>query len=146
MSNAKTFLENARFVPPKEAISSEKVVIERASVNDRSKKVHFSVTDDAKSLKPRDWDRVVAVFASGKEWQFKDYPMKSPAEIFDQTCGFHLCWDDEAIKDTISKWKVHKLKVSKAYRHKDQSVVMEFWQMLCDFIRSHPKKSKTLVY
>jgi hypothetical protein len=37
-------------------------------------------------------DRVVAVFAQGKQWQFKDWPFGygNPSEIFSKVKGFHL--------------------------------------------------------
>lgn len=46
----------------------------------------YEVRDKPATLKADDWDRVVAVFVLGKEWQFKDWPYKDHVEIFNK------CW------------------------------------------------------
>jgi parafibromin len=43
------------------------------------------VRDKPSALKADDWDRVVAVFVLGKEWQFKDWPFKDRVEIFNKS-------------------------------------------------------------
>jgi parafibromin len=42
----------------------------------------FLVLDAVDTLKDRDWDRVVAVFATGQEWQFKGWKWERPVDIF----------------------------------------------------------------
>lgn len=44
----------------------------------------YEVRDKPATLKADDWDRVVAVFVLGKEWQFKDWPYKDHVEIFNK--------------------------------------------------------------
>jgi parafibromin len=44
----------------------------------------YEVRDKPSALKADDWDRVVAVFVLGKEWQFKDWPFKDHVEIFNK--------------------------------------------------------------
>ena len=54
----------------------------------------YEVRDKPSGLKPEDWDRVVAVFVLGKEWQFKDWPFKDHVEIFNKSecdCCFLCC-------------------------------------------------------
>jgi parafibromin len=45
----------------------------------------YEVRDKPSALKGDDWDRVVAVFVLGKEWQFKDWPFKDHVEIFNKS-------------------------------------------------------------
>jgi hypothetical protein len=42
----------------------------------------FLVLDTVDTLKDRDWDRVVAVFATGQDWQFKGWKWERPVDIF----------------------------------------------------------------
>ena len=45
--------------------------------------VPYRVTDCPQKLSPAEWDRVVAVFVTGKLWQFKNWPWDgNPVEIF----------------------------------------------------------------
>ena len=63
-------------------------------------KVRYEVTDKAPHKKSEDWARVVAVFVSGKEWQFKDWPFKGAdegdlVETFQKVRGFYAQYDTE---------------------------------------------------
>ena len=78
MANAQEFFGNANFVDPnsarrKKGYSKPKSleVLRRMAKN--NKEVTFEIIDDAKRLRGKDWDRVVAVLAQGKEWQFKGW-------------------------------------------------------------------------
>jgi parafibromin len=42
----------------------------------------FLILDSIDTLKPDDWARVVAVFATGQEWQFKRWKWSKPVDIF----------------------------------------------------------------
>ena len=53
------------------------------------KTIQFKVVDNVSKLTREDWDRVVAVFAQGPSWQFKDWPWDgNPVEIFNK--GFFI--------------------------------------------------------
>jgi len=156
MANVYDLLHNGIFVEPavkkeelkraKQAIPTE-VEIEHASKLNPSKNAKYKVVDDVKKLKKEDWARVVAVFASGAQWQFTGWPFRGgPAEIFDKICGFHLHYDDEPLHPNIAQWKVHKLAISKTKRYQDRMVTMDFWRILTDFIAAHPEKKRFLFY
>ncbi|KAI8928248.1 RNA pol II accessory factor, Cdc73 family-domain-containing protein [Entophlyctis helioformis] len=70
------------------------------------------VVDNVDTLKPRDWDRVVAVFTNGQEWQFRGWKWAKPVDIFHNTLGFALKFQDEPAQGLIPTWKVDVLNVS----------------------------------
>lgn len=91
--------------------------------------------------------KVAAVFAQGPEWQFKGWrwgrgdgrPDITPAEIFDpQRClGFHLQYDGDATHESIGKWNVAVLPVSKSRRYLDPGVAQRFWSLMDQFVLVH---------
>ena len=74
--NAADFLENSTYVSIEEKRKSgaprekERFITRILPSGVRSK---YLLVDNPK-LNPNDWDRVVAVFATGQGWQFKDWP------------------------------------------------------------------------
>jgi len=49
------------------------------------------VHDNVRSFSPKDWERVVAVFVSGFEFQFKDWPEHNKmVELFLRVRGYFL--------------------------------------------------------
>lgn len=42
----------------------------------------YLVIDNPSRLAPGDWERVVAVVALGKEWQFKGWHWEKPVDLF----------------------------------------------------------------
>jgi ribosomal protein L21E len=93
--NAKAFLDDGKWVSPEEMQKKFKgnvpksVSIKRPSVKLPGKTyAKFEILSEVKNLKPEDWERVVAVFASGQTWQFKDYkPTSDPAVLLNK-CTF----------------------------------------------------------
>jgi len=152
LHNATEFFEKGVFVPSrdKQAQNPKKpdvVKISRFQRGDKSKSCVYHIIDNIAMLRHReDWERVVAVFATGAKWQFEKYPWKTPAQIFDNICAFHVHFDDEPLNENIKEWKINKLSISKNKRYQDRSVVMDFWQLVTDFIASHPVKKKRLIF
>lgn len=156
MANVYELLHNGAFVEPAEKKRKDRedkrdplkeVEIEHAAKLNPSKNAKYRVIDDVKLLKKEDWARVVAVFATGAQWQFTGWPFRGgPAEIFDKICAFHLHYDDEPLNANIKQWKVHRLAVSKTKRYQDRMVIMDFWRILTEFIAAHPEKKRFLFY
>ena len=82
----------------------------------------FLVVDSVDTLKPQDWytekdnnprDRIVAVFATGQEWQFDTWAneWKKPVYLFSKVLGFSLRYQDEPPTGSITKWNVKQLQV-----------------------------------
>lgn len=90
--NVKEFLEDGVFVPSDTKMKGMKVgttkpdcvTVQKKLSRDRAVAA-YEVRDKTVGFKPEDWDRVVAVFVLGKEWQFKDWPFKDHVEIFNKS-------------------------------------------------------------
>lgn len=84
--NAADFLENSTYVTIEEKRKAgaprekERYISRMLSGGVKSKYLLI----DSPKLSPKDWDRVVAVFATGQGWQFKDWPagFSNPVELF----------------------------------------------------------------
>lgn len=90
--NVKDFLEDGVFIPTDVKVKQMKgakpdcVTVQKKFSRDRDRVVTaYEVRDKPSALKAEDWDRVVAVFVLGKEWQFKDWPFKDHVEIFNKS-------------------------------------------------------------
>ncbi|KAF2284240.1 hypothetical protein GH714_020039 [Hevea brasiliensis] len=89
------------------------VTVQKKFSTDRNRVMTaYEVRDKPSALKAKDWDRFVAVFVLGKEWQFKDWPFEDHVEIFNKIIGFFMRFED----DSISKNK----------RHQDRAAPLEF--------------------
>ncbi len=91
-----------------------RLVIERRQKANETHKTPYHVIDSADHLRPEDWDRVVCVFTTGAEWQFKKWKWQKPVELFAHVKGFYAKWADEQPKESIKSWNVEILSVSNA--------------------------------
>ncbi|URE33618.1 RNA pol II accessory factor, Cdc73 family [Musa troglodytarum] len=88
--NVKEFLEDGVFVPSDVKVKAVRgpkpdcVTVQKKLSRDRVVAA-YEVRDKPSAFKPEDWDRVVAVFVLGKEWQFKDWPFRTHIEIFNKS-------------------------------------------------------------
>lgn len=88
--NVKDFLEDGVFIPTDVKLKQMKgskpdcITVQKKFSRDRVVTA-YEVRDKPSALKAEDWDRVVAVFVLGKEWQFKDWPFKDHVEIFNRS-------------------------------------------------------------
>jgi parafibromin len=136
--NAAEFFERGVFVPVDEKMKAggkreQELSIYRVLPDKRT--VKFKVIDNPRLLRSQDWDRVVAVFALGQAWQFKDWKWSNPVELFRNTLGVHLTMDDRAVDTLIQSWNCKILKVYRFKRHMDAEAANEFWALLDDFIK-----------
>ena len=98
----------------------------------RSPSVKYRVTDEVPSRDSKEWQCVVAVFVSGKAWQFKDWPFKGAdegdlVETFAKVRGFYAQYDTETPADVIKMWNVQTLRFQKNVRHGDRAQFEQFW-------------------
>ncbi|KAM7259499.1 hypothetical protein ACFE04_015240 [Oxalis oulophora] len=142
--NVKEFLEDGVFIPTdvkmkQMASRPDCVTVRKNCSRDRDKVMTaYEVRDKPSALKPEDWDRVVAVFVLGKEWQFKDWPFKDHVEIFNRIIGFFIRFEDDSIESakTVKQWNVKIISISKNKRHQDRTAALEVWEKLEQFVRS----------
>jgi len=76
--NAKNFLEKNNLMNTAEGDLNQQINNIKISVNmfPDKRTINFEITDKIKNSE--DWNRVVAVIVSGKNWQFKKYKYKPP--------------------------------------------------------------------
>ena len=99
------------------------------------KNQQFKVVDNINKIAQQDWDRVVAVFAQGQQWQFKGWPFGStnppnPADIFSKVKGFHLKMSGHPIDPNIAKWSVTVVELDPHKRHLDRARLLTLWDEL----------------
>ncbi|XP_010551717.1 PREDICTED: protein CDC73 homolog [Tarenaya hassleriana] len=146
--NVKEFLEDGVFIPTDVKAKQMKgpkpdcITVQKKFSRDRERVVTaYEVRDKPSALKQDDWDRVVAVFVLGKEWQFKDWPFKDHVEIFNKVLGFFLRFEDDSIESakTAKQWNVKIISISKNKRHQDRAAALEVWEKLEEFVRSRSR-------
>ncbi|KAI3875880.1 hypothetical protein MKW92_042054 [Papaver armeniacum] len=141
--NVKEFLEDGVFIPTDVKIKQMQgakpdcITVQKKFSRDRVVTA-YEVRDKPSALKAEDWDRVVAVFVLGKEWQFKDWPFKDHVEIFNKIIGFFLRFEDDSIESAkiVKQWNVKIISISKNKRHQDKTAALEVWGKLEEFVRS----------
>ncbi|XP_021897127.1 protein CDC73 homolog [Carica papaya] len=143
--NVKEFLEDGIYIPTDLKVKQMKgvrpdcVTVQKKFSRDRERVVTaYEVRDKPSALKPEDWDRVVAVFVLGKEWQFKDWPFKDHVEIFNKIIGFYMRFEDDSLESAknVKQWNVKIISISKNKRHQDRAAALEVWEKLEEFVRS----------
>lgn len=142
--NCVEFLQNGQYVnslDKREEKQKESHITFSREKNDKNLK--FQVVDNPVKLNKDEWNRVVAVFAQGNTWQFKNWEWKTPVEIFAKVPGFHLCWEDELPSESIRKWNVTLLAISRqeSKKHLVQTAQLLFWRQIDDFLK---KKKRNL--
>lgn len=144
--NVKEFLEDGVFIPTDVKVKQVKggkpdcVTVQKKFSRDRVVTA-YEVRDKPSALKSEDWDRVVAVFVLGKEWQFKDWPFKDHVEIFNKILGFYMRFEDDSVESakTVKQWNVKIISISKNKRHQDRAAALEVWDKLEEFMRSRSR-------
>ncbi|XP_057450223.1 protein CDC73 homolog [Lotus japonicus] len=141
--NVKEFLEDGIYIPTDVKVKQMKgtrpdcVTVQKKLSRDRVVAA-YEVRDKPSTLKPEDWDRVVAVFVLGKEWQFKEWPFKDHVEIFNKIIGFFIRFEDDSMESvkTVKQWNVKIISISKNKRHQDRAAALDVWDRLEEFVRS----------
>ncbi|KAF5177210.1 Cdc73-like protein [Thalictrum thalictroides] len=141
--NVKEFLEDGVYIPTDVKVKQMKgakpdcITVQKKFSRDRVVTA-YEVRDKPSALKAEDWDRVVAVFVLGKEWQFKDWPFKDHVEIFNKIIGFFMRFEDDSVESAkmVKQWNVKIISISKNKRHQDRAAALEVWDRLEEFVRS----------
>jgi parafibromin len=140
ISNIKPFLEEGKYVKTNQTHTQNRpkqVSIERISPVDPNKRLHYKVLDDANNLPAEEWDRVVAVFAAGQPWQFREWKYPDPVNLFQHARGFYIAPDDRAPDANVTKWNCKILKVNSVKNHVSTSACKDFWASLDEFVKYH---------
>ncbi|KAK6579903.1 hypothetical protein PZA11_007611 [Diplocarpon coronariae] len=150
LSNIKAFLENGVYVPPESTSASSSTssnllhTIRIIPTIDATRPIRFILVDTPEQFKPEYWDRVVAVFTTGQEWQFKAYKWPKPQELFKHTLGVYVGWRGDQVPDTVKGWgrgvlntQIDKFNAGApaAARWRDREVVEGIWKGIEDNMR-----------
>jgi parafibromin len=133
MANIKSFLEDGVFIPPSatsEAPPNFLRVSRLLPGIHPTTPIRFDVVDSADKFKPEYWEKVVAVFTTGQEWQFRSYKWSNPVELFREVKGFYVGWDGESVPDAVRRWGtgVNVMQVERNRRFRDREVCEKFWE------------------
>lgn len=113
--NAKAFLENGIFTQfdPHATQKPKMETVNRS--NSTFSSLHYKIIDDPTKLLNEEWDRVVAAFVTGQQWQFRGWKYSNPVDLFQHVLGAHLMFDDRAPDATVQSWNCKILKVRKLF-------------------------------
>lgn len=130
-TNIESFLKDSQWVPPKvDATQRPFKLIHRHSVTMHAFTYNIVANEDL--LEGGDWDRVVAVFLTGQQWQIKKYKPNDPALLFQRMLGIYVGWDNETRPQEIANWRVKEVKINMAKRHGDPQAVANIWHDIED--------------
>mmetsp|Transcript_22812 Transcript_22812/g.59593 ORF Transcript_22812/g.59593 Transcript_22812/m.59593 type:complete len:220 (+) Transcript_22812:1879-2538(+) len=145
--NVKSFLQDGVFETTEakraeDPTKPQKVKITRRITGESStSEAEYEVIDSPLRLSSTDWERVVAVFAMGKDWQFKGWKWPTAVDVFNNCLGVYLQYNDVlAPPEAIQKWNVTVLDLSKTRRHLDRTTSLHFWRLLDEFVRQHKRE------
>ncbi|EKX50197.1 hypothetical protein GUITHDRAFT_104010 [Guillardia theta CCMP2712] len=94
----------------------------------------YRIVDNVDALGGEEWNRIVAVFVQGSDWQFKNPKWNSIGGnitgLFNRVSGFHLIYSKDPEQPNIKKWNVKKLTIDRNLRHLDAQAMNQFWETL----------------
>lgn len=134
LSNVKSFFENSEYVEndPTKKMANGLVMINHNFSKLTPSPYQIIVVDNVDIFtKPDYWNRVVAIFTTGQEWQFSKYKYPNPEFLFQRYAGFYLSYIGDLIPEKIQKWNVSVLEISRGKdRFRDKMIVNEFWSRI----------------
>jgi parafibromin len=154
MSNIKSFLESAQYVPPNSVAATSSTTANMLHINrivkdiDANRPMRFILVEGSEQFKPEYWNRVVAVFTTGQTWQFKNYKWSNPNELFRHIPGIYVGWRGEQPPESVRAWghRVMNVPVDRwkppgtvtvdAARWRDREAVESIWKTIENNMRS----------
>jgi parafibromin len=149
LTNIKKFLEEGVYVPADSDLASHsganRLHIARNMQSiDPNRSLQFALMERTDQFRPDSWSRVVAVFTTGQEWQFKSYKWSTAQELFARTLGVYIGYTGDSVPDNVKKWGriVKVLEVDKwnqmrgeQGRWRDREVVENIWTSIEESMR-----------
>lgn len=129
ISNIKQFLEESQYIHPRDLpVSQNDLTSATKKFNRISKPVKFLIVNNTRLFtKPEYWDRVVAVFTTGHQWQFNSYQWSNPGELFRHCKGYYFHFTGDMISKQVEQWNVQVIAIDKSKRFRDIEVSRYFW-------------------
>ena len=142
ITNAQQFLEKGVYTedekanPPKYVHNAQGCPIVEVKHKIGDKEYTFEVYDNVQNFTETRWQRVVAVFINGHEWQFKDWKCGTQKrELFTRVRAYYLYYNGTKVPPTIESWNVLKLELPRYKRHQDINVYNLFWTDFEQFLK-----------
>lgn len=131
IANIKQFLENGVYEPVASTSGASNIIrLSRESPRLGRSSVRFIVVDSVDKFKPEYWDRVVAVFVTGQQWQLSPYKWSDPNILFRHVLGFGVVFQGEKVPTTLQNWHVSIEQLDKNHRFRDREVVERIWDRI----------------
>jgi parafibromin len=136
LANIKAFLQDSIYVDPNtndpalQEHLSDPTAVRNIShhFSKLNKKFTFLVVNNTdRFTRPEYWDRVVAIFSTGQEWQFKNYKWSNPKELFQKIKGYYFYYKGDTVPQNVKEWNVQKIPIDRLRRFKDAEVLNYFW-------------------
>ncbi|EQK98782.1 RNA polymerase II accessory factor, Cdc73 [Ophiocordyceps sinensis CO18] len=156
MSNARSFLEDGKFVPPDASASTASMLHVQRTMRtiDPNRPMRFILVEGSEQFKPEYWNRIVAVFTTGQNWQFKNYKWSNPNELFKHTLGVYVGWRGEQAPDNVRNWGHRVLSTGvdrwrgggaeqDSSRFRDKEVIEQIWKTIETNMRSKGWRADT---
>ncbi|KAF2665809.1 CDC73-domain-containing protein [Microthyrium microscopicum] len=150
LTNIKKFLEDGIYVPADSELATHtgtnRVHITRQMDSiDTNRRLTFALMESTEQFRPEYWTRVVAVFTTGQEWQFKTYKWATAPELFSRVLGIYVGIIGDSTPQNISKWgrTIKKVDIEKwnpgageRGRWRDRESVENIWRSVEESMRS----------
>lgn len=138
IQNIKPFFDESKFIDPNSKDEqSQEVLNYGGDIRNVShvfprigKQTFLIVNNTDKFTKAEYWDRVVAIFTTGQQWQFKSYKWSDPQQLFQKIKGYFFHYNGDVIPQQVQDWNVEKIGLDKSKRFKDAEVLNHFWDSL----------------
>lgn len=142
MSNVKSFLETGKFIDSHNSNNELNMIRIIRHSKKFNKDIKFVVVNNVEKffVKPEYWDRVVAVFTTGQEWQFKNYKINQPNLLFQKVKGFYVNFNGDNIPSNVKNWNVEVVSLDRNQRFKDRQITEHMWESIERFMLSRGYK------
>ena len=135
LANAADLLEKGQWAPARRqdrGDANKRVLFKHKTLNDDGAEVEsqFEICCDTSRFTKNEWDRVIAIFTNGKEWEFKGWKLGDTATMFNRVSGFYVAFKGDTVPVTITNWKVTVLWLDKLARHSDITAQRFFWEIV----------------
>lgn len=136
MGNIKGFLEEGKFEDPSKCNNNSDLLHIRRDSKKFKRVIKFVVVKNVENffVKPEYWDRVVAVFTTGQEWQFKKYKINDPNELFQKVKGFYVNYNGDIVPNNVKRWNVEIISLDRNQRFRDRQISELMWESIERFM------------
>lgn len=146
-TNARMFFENGKFMSEETMrnngiernLSYQVTATREPGANCSS--ADYVIVSNAARLTDDEWERVVAVCCTGKEWQFKNWKLGNrPVDVLRKIQGFYFYYSDTKPDPLACTWPIKMMSLERFGRHRDGHAQLEFFRILDQYIQRSGKR------